>query len=349
MSYIDVPGIRRVDGTQINPATEETLNNRNNKAATLRDYLHDVGEKLYHITNPIDRPGDRLHIRGAEGASYLDPVWEVYHFDNTNCRAKYYSDQIYTDWAEVPSDTQSLYTTLDTGPYAYYAMDEGAGASTLLDSSGNGRDGTYGRDGYTPNPQQWDGPQLYRGAPGSFRAWDNTRSGAYPNVDWSGWSNLTFSLWGSIKYEVEDPTYGVFVQDLANFFGGRSTEIVAERSGSKYRFRINMKTNVNSNKVDIVTGYDYDPDVPFHLVLTYSPGIGRMYLDGVQHSTDGGGTKHDTGSPYRAVAVVEYRNNGVGGTFNPTRERGALVAGIGIWNRTLSAQEVLDIYNAGKL
>lgn len=204
MSYVDVPGIRRVDGTQVNPATEETLNNRNNKFATLRNYLCDEGEVLFHVTAPRDYPGDRLHIRGPDGGNYSLAVWEVVHFDNTNCQTYYYTNQVFTDWEDIPSNASEEQILQAQGLYAMYHLNEGgsggvddpgvAAGATATDSSGYGRHAEYqtaGHGGSNTAPVNSISSGAYRPQNGSI----GSARGVVCPFSIDGWEEFTICGW----------------------------------------------------------------------------------------------------------------------------------------------------------
>lgn len=218
------------------------------------------------------------------------------------------------------------------GLVGYWKMDEGSG--TLSDSSGNGNNGTqsggvvYGVAGKAGNALSFDGVNDYVGVGN--------------NLEWSG--ALTVAAWH--KRNVKDITNADGI--IGNFYWASDANL---RKGWVQRYYIN--TDSFAFLIELTNGSTVEEKQ-----ITYTTSVGNWYygvavfdpttrivswyVDGVLRGTATGSVGFNQiafDSPYQMSTGNNPVNNGYfPGSIDEAR----------IYNRALSAAEILAIYNATK-
>jgi hypothetical protein len=224
-------------------------------------------------------------------------------------------------------------------------FDEGSG-STVLDSSGNGNNGTWHGTGahYTSSN--------IGGYAGLFNGTDDyVQLASQANTLASGWNELSMMMW--VKYvKGVTPTYNrcSFImhgstggQWQFHFVGGEYWEIPANTWGARF----------NDNWIGTYPRLMMGPDTGVtnegkwhHLAATYKRnGKTYFYIDGIRQNTYYYGTENAPDYAIGNINVPVY----IGGSFYDYGSdylQGA-VDEVAIYNRDLSSGEVLALYQAG--
>jgi hypothetical protein len=210
---------------------------------------------------------------------------------------------------------------IDSNLVAWYSLDESSG-STAYDLSGNHYDGTlFGGPGWEPTGGQVLGAVRFEG---------NAERIEIPTAGIST-SAGTISLWGRLE--------GPQTQMFRFFFGDRSGT-----SSDTNRIQLYMKYNTNLN-LGLANQHQLDTDIMtlntdqwYHIAMTWGGGSGNeyaVYVDGVKVA---GGTHNTIG------ALSPSANIGNSGEPVPSGGFFGLIDEVGIYNRVLDANEIMQLY-----
>lgn len=176
-----------------------------------------------------------------------------------------------SDFDDVPTDATDTYraAVLADNPVAYYRLDETSG-TTLVDASGNGRDGTY-----VALPPK--GAPLAANTDGSSNAYANT--GKHATVPYAAWMTTTAL---SLEFWINNPaSLGTVLQRPPGVIDTWFVNIITGGAGvGLVRFGyyntaggIDQSTN---GTVDVMDGQTH------HVVVTHDGGTTiSYYIDGV--------------------------------------------------------------------
>jgi hypothetical protein len=226
------------------------------------------------------------------------------------------------------SNKYAIQIGLNSGLLAYWKLD----TTGWIDSSGNGRNLTL--VGSLSNPAGLLGNSATGFSDSNYLI---TPSGLAPL---SG--KRTYSCW--VYFNSNDIGYQII-------WGQGGTEDYQ----STYPFIIETNNQITSwfttengywtNGID--SGIIPDTDVWYHLVLTFDGNIGILYVNGTSV-----GSSEYSGSILapdidrflfgRYYTDIDYNDNG----FNPLTLDGKIDE-VGVWDRALSQQEIISLYNAG--
>ncbi len=208
-------------------------------------------------------------------------------------------------------------TALDPTIVGYWKLDEGTG-TIAQDSSGNGNDGTL-TNGPTWSTGQLNGALQFDGID------DYVNISHAPSLQPA---NVTVSAW--IK-PTSISTYDVVLNKVANgiWDDGYGLEV---SKNSKMSFRINDENSPsNFAETSVSTG------VWTHVVGTYDGSVIRIYKDGILAAS----TSNTNGITYAGGNV------GIGDSAqgpDPSTKFTGLIDDVRIYNRALSASEVLGLF-----
>jgi len=288
-------------------------------------------EYMVYANNPLlVKFWDLEHMRGT--ANYSVCMFKNINYSGSPSRdlTAYYCNSSYrTVSAELPNDGASDATANMTGNVLLMHMDETSGP--IVDYSGEGNNGTvhdgvaYGADGKINTSLSYDGagdyvsvvndPTLKITGPITLAAWVNFDSlGA--TSDWKG----LVAKWNHTAQGGSGWGYGLFKASGTN----QIAFITASAAGGGYA--------------------DAQADDPpalntwYHVVGTYDGSIMRLYINGeLQTATGTQSSIYDNDEPV-TIGTFETNNNfWLNGTIDE----------VAIWNRSLSGNEVLDIYKRG--
>ncbi|MDD5430886.1 MAG: LamG domain-containing protein, partial [Candidatus Pacebacteria bacterium] len=237
------------------------------------------------------------------------------------------SFEIGTNLKLTPSAVQEY--KRDSSLIGYWTFDEGSGA-TAGDSSGNGYSGTWGGTG-----THWStGSKV-----GSYAAIFAPASSDYINMTNAALrdatSAISISAW--IK-PVKNPSSNTTICSLGYNWtnnNGIGMWVNPDSGGRPYFMVGNGSTKVNfmGNSSTI------SDNVWYHFVGTYDGTLARIYLNGIYQTSDdiAGPISYNTGNVLYIGAEL-----GSGGKYE------GIIDDFRIYNRTLSAAEILALYDASK-
>lgn len=202
----------------------------------------------------------------------------------------------------------------------YYKLDNSSGA--VFDITGNLNNGTNngatrGVPGLINNSFSFDGTN----------DWVNVTNNWTTGVDWS------ISLWVngsdsdcSVSQYIMDLRSSSAVRHLIRCFSGSSNVVLEYDDGSQDDGLFGSNSAVFNNSWN-------------HLVATVDSGDLKTYLNGISiQNTTGLGSLPLSASDTGSIGSIRLGNNLF---FNGSVDE------VGIWNRTLSVSEVLELYNSG--
>ncbi len=207
-------------------------------------------------------------------------------------------------------------STVSTGIKAYYKLDETSGE--VVDSTGNGNNGTA--------------ENLTRGATGkienAFDFDESLNSSVYlgnpTDLNFSYLDNYSISLW----IKTEDQGAMLIGKD-----GGGGSQ-------SQYRVYIDRGglAGVGTGRTDFTRSTTNVSDNTWHHIVSVYNGTENIFVDGVHEATGTNGS-----DLFDADVYIGIRENNI-----PESVRyDGLIDEIGLWNRSLTASEVSDLYNSG--
>lgn len=208
---------------------------------------------------------------------------------------------------------------LADNPAGYWRFEAGEPAGVALDSSGNGRHGTY-VGGVTPG--FFPGAALIGGNSGVF---DGTTGFVQLPGNWGGGPELTIEAWVNTAAVVGD-----------------FQTIVGTPSGGVAHFQLapfgNSVTYVDNCCVTLLPPPPEGPtDTWRHIALTSKSGDTRIFVNGVQIGAD----------PLAFGIITPSGDVHIGNGHVNTRFFNGLLDEVAIYDTALSPQRVLDHYNAG--
>ncbi|MDD5431247.1 MAG: prepilin-type N-terminal cleavage/methylation domain-containing protein [Candidatus Pacebacteria bacterium] len=230
-----------------------------------------------------------------------------------------------TDSGRIETGTDIDLWKEASGLVGYWKLDEGSGTSAA-DSSGSANTGTWGGTGthYTTGKVGSSGGQ-FNGSDDGI----NVGTGTSLNIT----DNMSVGAWvypSEVKYQTplarsSDYAAGSFKLYLYND-GRINFRWMAENGGD------------GTVKNCITTGSEYSTGNWYHLIMTFSGGVVRGYKNGtlLKECDQGAITINDSAQPvYIGRDTTNYYLNG-------------LIDEARIYNRVLTAAEILAMYNATK-
>ena len=226
--------------------------------------------------------------------------------------------------------TNYAMTVISNVPYAYWHLNETVG-TTALDSSGNGRNGTYS---HVTLAQAGPQPPGFPGFPaanlaGVFNGTNSTVAcGTAGSL--SGTNDFTVMAW----IKTVAASNGVVIQQRDGSGSGYNGEYVLAVNGAvsfyvydngAYQFNITTSQKVNDGQWH-------------HLVAVRSGGSGSVYIDGALAGS-GAGTIQPLSSAITTCIGYDQRDGTA--AFNGT------LADVAVFGRALSAATVQSFYNSG--
>lgn len=222
---------------------------------------------------------------------------------------------------------------LDDSPYLYWKMDETSG-TTVDDSSGNNRDGTY-----VNSPTLNQTSLINEGKSVDF-------DGSNDRIDYTLPANFTGSFTIELWFECDDVTKynNLFGAWTANSNGNYGTNIQITDSGT---------LDINIARTDfnfwLVNAGGYGPisaNTRYHLALVAnaSTNEARLYINGSQ---SGSTMTWSTSDPVIGASGKTFRVAQVGSVTNSNTFDGQ-IQNFAIYSSALSGARILAHYNAGK-
>ncbi len=223
------------------------------------------------------------------------------------------------------------------GIIAYYDMDEGTG-TTVGDSTPNGRDGTF-------NLPLWDSKFKLGTNSAAFNGAGAGGGGneinITPRVPMESNGTWSISTWVFLNETKAGSERQIFTTQNKSGFDNNNARFFVVDSGSGLHWSLRMKHSTGqlftwtNNKVII--------DSWQHLVLTYNGSTNASGVIIYVNGTSVGGMNIDADTLDTNFTFWDTFIGGGGGvnTFNGSIDE------FGIWNVTLSASEVSDLYNNG--
>lgn len=219
-------------------------------------------------------------------------------------------------------------------PTAYYRLEEAVGANTMLDASGNGRNGTY-----AGSPRSTLGVSGALVSEPAATAMQITANGA-ADVAFGAWQNqmtgLTVEAWMKAAS-------GGGVIAARNDDGGRPWFLSADGPNGLYFQWVNAGLSGffvrTSNAAAIFDGNWH------HVVATYATGVGaKLYVDGVVQTLNGSGSAVTTaiGTSLSTGIRIGRRGNGA-----PVPFTGAQIDEVAVYDTALTATRINAHYQAG--
>jgi lysophospholipase L1-like esterase len=275
---------------------------------------------------------DLEHMRGT--ADYTVCAFRNINYSgipNADLKTYYCNSSYRTVSKELPNNGNSDATANMTGNVLLMHLDETGG--TIVDYSGEGNNGTmhgevtYGADGKINTSLSYDGngdyvsvlndPSLNISGPITLAAWVNFNSFGSS----SPWNGIV-TKWCHIDHGGSGWGYGLFKRKDTN----KIAFITASEIGGGYA--------------------DAQADAPpalntwYHVVGTYDGSIMYLYINGVLQLQD---TDRSQSAIYRTSNPVTI------GTFETVNDfwLDGEIDEVAIWNRSLSGDEVLDLYQRG--
>ena len=161
--------------------------------------------------------------------------------------------------------------TADSGLVACFQMEEGSG-TTIYDGSPAGNDGT------TAGAPTW--------VTGKTGAYALTLDGTTQSVSIADDDSLDLTTAFTIAGWIKPGKIGTqYLVKKADHNGMDGYELSLSSTGKVF-FRINQTTNLDLYRIDSTTSYPIDGNTWMHVAATYSGGIMRLYIDGVQEGGD---------------------------------------------------------------
>jgi trimeric autotransporter adhesin len=224
--------------------------------------------------------------------------------------------------SESASSYSALSSTLENGLVALWHLNETSGTS-LNDASGNGNNLTTHGNMTLGGTGKFGNSIAFDGGNGTYANAPDTTSLRASRVTVSLWAKglgqSTFRYLVAKEYDNQGPSYGLYT-------GGASGLKFIAYDGGTFATSPDAGTGVWDNRWH-------------HFVGTYDGGSVRLYVDGAQV---GGGTAFSSTIAYNAsdITLGSYRTTG------PLPFTGSLDE-VGVWNRALSAAEILELYRRG--
>jgi hypothetical protein len=221
---------------------------------------------------------------------------------------------------------------LVTGLLAYWNLNNnGSGGVSLVDSSGNSNTLTNNNN-----------VQLGAGIIGGGGFFDGSSHLSVYSVTLEGRTTITSSCWIKYLNSNNEGALSIYLTGGASIDGTNTASLAL---GSVENFGLFLSINTTNGYYQSPTDYDYG-DGAWHLaVLTYnsSASEAKLYVDGVLIETLFATGAIATANTYFGIGSCEYVQD-VGPPFYPLYGN---MDEIGLWNRALTANEVLALYNAG--
>lgn len=216
-----------------------------------------------------------------------------------------------------------------TGNVLLMHMNEANG--TIVDSSGQGNNGTtYGGVTYGANGKL--NKALFFGNDG-----DVVESDSY---NYTFGQKLTLAAW--FKYSGAGTGSPRILEISKN--GDANSHCLATDSDGSLRAWVECDTGSRVASVDDSNNYN---DGKWHLmVYTYSNPNAMLYVDGIQTASITGGCTNLDDGRYLAIGAI---SNGSGAYTHAQHEFDGYIDEVSVWNRSLSAEEVLRMYREGIL
>ena len=205
------------------------------------------------------------------------------------------------------------------GEVSYWKMDDNAANTTVVDSSGNGNNGTAQQ-----NTSALHTTGKIKGA--------LTFNGSTDRIDVSSNETLTFADKISVSLWVKWDTLSDWRSLVHGTTSGSwdSSYWLATSSSTNMRWSINGDNSHDFNPDNLQTGQWY------HIVATYNGSNGKVYVNGVLKNTfsRSGNINNENGVRLGLTGNGEYRFDG---TLDDVR----------VFNRALTAAEVRVLYHSG--
>ena len=306
-----------------------------------RGYMEQEAKNEYSVyaNNPLlVKFWDLEHIRGT--ANYTVCMFKNINYSatpNQNLNAYYCNSSYRTVSEELPDNGNSDATANMTGNVLLMHLNEASG--TVVDYSGEGNNGTA-----------YD---LTRDANGKFdKCFDYTSldSRVVVPYDNSLALNDTFSFSAWVKLDTTEQRYGGIIHQGAD--NSRNDEVISlhfyQDRRSTLKFSIFNPAGIVHTDVD--STITLTANKWHHIAATFDYGAREMilYIDGAENNRN---TKANRlPAQVDGDVVIGAQMNGTSSWKGSTYHRFGILGDldeVAVWNRTLSATEVRDIYNRG--
>lgn len=218
---------------------------------------------------------------------------------------------------------------LADSPLAYWRLGEAAPSTTMADSSGNGRDGTYTEDDILGATSLLTGDSDAGINPQGVTGALNNGHGTIASASWMDVTSITLECW--IRLDGAQSNRAL----LSRFNAGQDWLLWIDAS-SKIAARF---YNTSGSQVNIAWSTTPSTSVIYHVVATYQSGQARLYIDGTQVDSSTALTGNLRAAA-NAINVGTYQDSN-SFRFNGTIDEAAIYSG------ELSSTRIGDHYTAG--
>ncbi len=231
----------------------------------------------------------------------------------------------------VTSSSAYRDAVLADGPLVYWRLGDSSLATTL-DSSGNSRNGAYGSTG---------GTDVTLGTAGLIAGDSNTAATFHGSVS-TDWAQIADAPW----MDVTDLTLECWIKHGA--MGGGAENLWDRDPAGTRMFQWRLETSGKLRFTDLaggITSLDsvatFTDNVKHHLVTTFTGGVVRTYVDGVQDATS---TGHAALNAVNCPLTLGASYGNTGGLLQPFN---GVIDEAAYYGTALSAVRIAAHYAAG--